>query len=106
MAQFRVDTVTIGGPVVDRLVSDPTYAALVGALVKSAHHLDLKVVAEGISTPQQMEALRNLGCDLACGPCFSQPLSAGDFEAAWLAGETRPWRAERPDGQSATRDVA
>jgi EAL domain-containing protein (putative c-di-GMP-specific phosphodiesterase class I) len=38
-------------------------------------------VAEGIETPAQLRALRDMGCELGQGFLFARSLSAGDFEA-------------------------
>jgi len=45
-----------------------------------AHKLDLKVIAEGIETQQQLELLKAMGCDYGQGYLFSKPLPANKFE--------------------------
>jgi diguanylate cyclase len=54
-------------------------ASIVGAVVKLAHDLGLKVVAEGIETAAVYQRVRELGCDVAQGYLFSRPLLAGAF---------------------------
>jgi EAL domain-containing protein (putative c-di-GMP-specific phosphodiesterase class I) len=49
---------------------------LVSAVIRLANNLDLKTIAEGVETEQQLERLRGMGCDLAQGYLFSEPLSA------------------------------
>jgi sensor c-di-GMP phosphodiesterase-like protein len=39
-----------------------------------AHNRGLKVVAEGIETPEQVEYLRSIGCEYAQGYYYSRPL--------------------------------
>ena len=76
--------------------------AVVDAVVKLAHALGLKVVAEGVETPRQQQILIELGCDELQGYLFARPMTAralllwalGDREesAAFrnsLFGETR-----------------
>ncbi|MBK9180429.1 MAG: EAL domain-containing protein [Acidimicrobiales bacterium] len=48
--------------------------AIVAAAVELGHGLGLRVLAEGVETPVQAEALSHLGCDLAQGFLLSRPL--------------------------------
>jgi EAL domain-containing protein (putative c-di-GMP-specific phosphodiesterase class I) len=45
-----------------------------------AHNLNLKVVAEGVETQDQVDFLRSIGCDLIQGFFYSYPLTVHDFE--------------------------
>ena len=45
-----------------------------------AKSLELLIVAEGIETEEQLNYLKNLGCDLGQGFLFSKPLCIEDFE--------------------------
>ena len=54
--------------------------SIVNAIITLAHSLRLKAVAEGVSTPEQMEFLKALNCDIVQGYLISQPLPA---EAVW-----------------------
>jgi EAL domain-containing protein (putative c-di-GMP-specific phosphodiesterase class I) len=49
---------------------------LVKAIVALAHGLRLTVVAEGVENQGQMEALRDVGCDLFQGYLLGEPLPA------------------------------
>jgi diguanylate cyclase (GGDEF)-like protein len=50
--------------------------AIVDAVVKMAHAIGLKVVAEGVETMGQRDALIELGCDELQGYMFAKPMSA------------------------------
>jgi diguanylate cyclase (GGDEF)-like protein/PAS domain S-box-containing protein len=63
-------------------------AEIVRTIVAMARSLGVRVVAEGVETREQLAALRALGCDYAQGFLISPPLSASDFEAAFLRGDT------------------
>ncbi len=52
---------------------------LVKAIIAMAKSLNLKVIAEGIETKEQLELLKTYGCDYGQGYLFSKPLSSLDF---------------------------
>ena len=56
-------------------------ASIVQAIISLAHSLRLKVVAEGVETPEQLDSLKSMGCDQYQGFHFSPPLPAADFGA-------------------------
>lgn len=65
---------------------------LVAATAQVARLLDLEVVAEGIETKAQAEALLELGCRYGQGYLFARPLAEGEvaeWAAGWVAQATR-----------------
>jgi diguanylate cyclase (GGDEF)-like protein/PAS domain S-box-containing protein len=56
----------------------PQGRRLISAIIDLAHTFDLEVVAEGIEEPAHLEALTELGCDLAQGYLISGPVPADD----------------------------
>ncbi|MCG7873106.1 MAG: EAL domain-containing protein [Candidatus Thiodiazotropha lotti] len=79
LKRFPVDKIKIDRSFVRDVTTDPEDAALCEAIIAMAHHLGLKVVAEGVETEAQWQFLRNSGCDYAQGYYFSQPLTVSDF---------------------------
>jgi len=75
---FPVDTLKIDRIFVSRMDSDAETLEIVRVIVMLAHHLGLKVVAEGVETQAQLDLLRNLGCERAQGYLFCKPI---DHEA-------------------------
>ena len=61
-------------------------ATLVSTMIGMAHNMDLRVVAEGIETPQQLSMLAGFGCDLGQGYYFSEPLPAQEFQEVLRSG--------------------
>ena len=53
---------------------------VVGQLIRLAHSLDMTVVAEGIEESDQVEKLKERGCDLIQGYVYAKPLPASEFE--------------------------
>jgi diguanylate cyclase (GGDEF)-like protein len=77
-----------------RLTSDERTRAIVSGTVDLAHHLGLRLIAEGVEDASTSEALRSMGCDRTQGYLHSRPLPAADV-TAWLreqdaAGRVRP----------------
>jgi EAL domain-containing protein (putative c-di-GMP-specific phosphodiesterase class I) len=54
---------------------------MVKLMIDIADYLEVPVVAEGVETMDQMAMLKDLGCDMVQGYCFSKPLPADEFEA-------------------------
>ena len=78
----------------------PKSSDIVTAIVALARSLGLRVVAEGVETLRQMDALHRLGCRLMQGFLFSRPLRAEELPA-WcehaLVGRRAAWIAGRVD---------
>lgn len=53
--------------------------AIVSAIIKLAHSLDMDVVAEGVETASQFEKLKSMKCDEVQGFLLGKPLSAEEF---------------------------
>jgi diguanylate cyclase (GGDEF)-like protein len=80
LRRFPIDKLKIDRVFIDEIVSRPEDASIVRAIVSLAHSLRLKVVAEGVETPAQLDFLKTAGCDEYQGYHFSRPLPAAAFE--------------------------
>jgi diguanylate cyclase (GGDEF)-like protein len=80
LRRFPIDKLKIDRVFINEIVSRPEDASIVRAIVSLAHSLRLKVVAEGVETPAQLEFLKTAGCDEYQGYHFSRPLPAAEFE--------------------------
>jgi len=80
LRRFPIDKLKIDQVFISDIVNRAEDASIVGAIVSLAHSLHLKVVAEGVETPAQLDFLRALGCDEYQGYHFSRPLPAAEFE--------------------------
>jgi diguanylate cyclase (GGDEF)-like protein len=71
-----LDTLKIAKPFVDRLIGEGPDASFIGVIVELARMLELDVIAEGIETPAQLAALRELGVELGQGFLLGRPAAA------------------------------
>jgi diguanylate cyclase (GGDEF)-like protein len=76
---FPIDNLKIDRSFVFNITSDSTDAAIAASVILLAHSMNLKVVAEGVETKEQLEVLRQQGCDIVQGFLFSKPLAAEEF---------------------------
>jgi len=79
LKRFPIDTLKIDKTFVDDVTTNEDDAAIAKAIVMMGHALDITVIAEGVETPQQLEYLTSLGCDVIQGYLFSPPLSKDSF---------------------------
>jgi EAL domain-containing protein (putative c-di-GMP-specific phosphodiesterase class I)/GAF domain-containing protein len=76
LRQLPVDILKIDKSFVDGIADDREAAALARAIVGMGRTLNLRVVAEGIEKPDQLDELRRMRCELGQGYLFAKPLDA------------------------------
>jgi FOG: EAL domain len=76
LKHFPFDKLKIDKSFVDDLANNSDDAAIVSIIIAIARSFKLKVIAEGVETLEQLQHLRNSGCDEMQGYYFSQPVSA------------------------------
>lgn len=74
LKHFPLHTLKIDQSFVRDAVHDPSDAAIAKAIVALGKGLELKVLAEGVETLEQLEWLRSIQCDSAQGYLFSRPV--------------------------------
>jgi EAL domain-containing protein (putative c-di-GMP-specific phosphodiesterase class I) len=81
LKRFPIDTLKIDRSFVRDIPRDPDDTAIAQAIITMAHSLGIKVVAEGVEEPAQIEFLRSRRCDAMQGYLFSKPVVAGEIDA-------------------------
>jgi diguanylate cyclase (GGDEF)-like protein len=79
LKRFPLDTLKVDRAFVNDITADTDDAAIVRAIIGLGHNLDLKIVAEGVETLEQLEFLRATGCDLVQGYLMSRAIEARSF---------------------------
>jgi diguanylate cyclase (GGDEF)-like protein len=90
LRRFPIDKLKIDRTFVAEMDTRADDASIVQAIVSLAHGLHLKVVAEGVETEAQVEALRALGCDQYQGYYCSPAVPPADFEELIRAQMSSP----------------
>ncbi|MEH6943762.1 EAL domain-containing protein [Bacillus sp. JJ722] len=75
-----VDVLKLDKSFLDREETTAKEEILIADVVRMAHHLDIKVVAEGVERMKQVAFLKSINCDLVQGYVFAKPMPIQDFE--------------------------
>lgn len=86
--RFPIDTLKIDRSFVQTMEPQSSSFEIVRTILSLAQTLNLAVVAEGVETAQQAEALKALHCDMVQGYFFARPLDA-DAATQYLSQECR-----------------
>lgn len=81
LQKFHIDYLKIDRTFTQNLTIGSDNLALCEAIIMMAHKLDLKVIAEGVETPEQHRLLQMADCDYDQGYLFSRPLPESEFES-------------------------
>lgn len=90
LKRFPLDILKIDRAFIRDVNTDADDATITVAMIKLAHSLGLKVVAEGVETKGQLDFLVENGCDEMQGYYFSRPLSLERASQALIKGYRLP----------------
>jgi diguanylate cyclase (GGDEF)-like protein len=94
LKSLPISCVKIDRSFVANIMGDSQSRSIVDAVSRLSHSLGKSVVAEGVENAQQLETVRELGCDVAQGYLFSKPMPAEDVSIFLLryAAQRPAWR--------------
>lgn len=81
LQRLPVDCLKVDRAFICRMDQDQDSQEIVRLIIAMAHALNLKVVAEGTETEEQIQALKELRCEMAQGYFFSRPVPADAITA-------------------------
>jgi diguanylate cyclase (GGDEF)-like protein len=100
LRRFPIDKLKIDRCFVEEMTRRPEDASIVRAIISLAHSLHLKVIAEGVETPEQLKLLTDLGCDQYQGFYFSPALVPEKFAALVKQASAAAARADDEAAQT------
>jgi diguanylate cyclase (GGDEF)-like protein len=94
---FPFDKVKIDRSFIHEMLVNPQARAIVRSVIGLGHGLEMPVIAEGVETEEQLDALKADGCTQVQGYLISRPGPIGQFERVVLqpAAEVSPARRSR-----------
>jgi diguanylate cyclase (GGDEF)-like protein/PAS domain S-box-containing protein len=88
LKRFPVDRLKIDQSFVRDITVNADDAAIAQAVITLGHTMNLRVIAEGVETPQQLAFLRSNHCDEMQGYLFGKPMPAEEFGKLLQSGRT------------------
>jgi diguanylate cyclase (GGDEF)-like protein/PAS domain S-box-containing protein len=76
LKHLKVDFLKIDKYFVDDMLVDKKALTLISSMIEMGHKLGYGIIAEGVETLEQLNILKNLGCETVQGYLFSKPVSA------------------------------
>ena len=89
LCQFKMNRLKVDRSFVRELAHSEEKSEIVRAIVGLAHTLEMQVTAEGIENAEQLQLLRDFGCDSGQGYYFSRPIPIDSLAA--LVGGNPKW---------------
>ena len=86
LERFPLQVLKIDRSFISNLFENRQNRALVEAIIAMAHSLEMKLVAEGVETKDQLEFLREKNVTIVQGYLFSRPVPANDFRTLLASG--------------------
>lgn len=84
LKEINIDILKMDKSFFDDILESTRGKIIIESIIEMAHKLDIKVVAEGIETKEQLEYLKNIGCDIIQGYFLEKPITIKEFEDKYL----------------------
>jgi diguanylate cyclase (GGDEF)-like protein/PAS domain S-box-containing protein len=92
LSQFPVNALKIDRSFISKMTETSNETNIIQAILMLSHRMGVGVIAEGVETANQIQQLRNLGCEFVQGFYVSRPVAALDTKklvTGWLGGDAQ-----------------
>jgi diguanylate cyclase len=96
LSKFPIDTLKIDQSFVRQITTTPGETTIVTAIISMGRSLDMRVVAEGVETPEELAFLQAHQCDEAQGYYFGRPVAPEELAKLLATGIEASLLAPRP----------
>ena len=80
LINFPANLLKIDKSFIDKMNDSDKAKKYVEAIISLGHIMGFSVISEGVEEPEQLETLKEIGCDLIQGYIWGRPLSMEDAE--------------------------
>lgn len=84
LKNINIDVLKMDKSFFDDVLESRRGKIIIEAIIEMSHKLNMKVVAEGIETKEQVEYLKNVKCDMIQGYYFEKPMTIEKFEEKYM----------------------
>ena len=84
LKNINIDILKMDKSFFDDILESRRGKIIIESIIDMSHKLNIKVVAEGIETKEQLEYLKSIGCDMIQGYIYEKPISVASFEEKYL----------------------
>ena len=89
-SDYDFDIIKLDMGFVQKLDTDDKTKSIIHSIIDMSHHMNARVIAEGVETKSQLDFLDHHNCDYIQGYYFSRPLQQGDFVHALEKKQENP----------------
>lgn len=84
LKHLPIDRIKIAKPLIDKIETDIYDNTIVRTAITVAKTRNLRIIAEGVETKEQWEALKEIQCDEIQGFYFARPMPADQIYSEWM----------------------
>ena len=84
LKNINIDVLKIDKSFSDEVIESKRGRIILESIINMAKRLEIKTVAEGIETKEQIEYLKQIGCDMVQGYYYQRPMTIEEFEKKYL----------------------